>query len=91
MASSGSFEILVNVIAQRLERRDIEDAGLVRQAEGGALVDQFVDGVQECRQCLAGTRGCGNQRMPAGTDRSHAWVWHSEGAAKRLSNQPETA
>ena len=62
-------EVLVDVRAERLERRHVEDADLVRQRRRETLLEQRVDGGEERRQRLARAGGRGDQRVPAGGDR----------------------
>ena len=46
-------EVLVNVGAERLQRRHVDDAHLVRQRRRTTLFEQPVDGGEKGRQCLA--------------------------------------
>ena len=62
-------EVLVDVGAERLERRHVDDADLVRQRRRVTLFEQRVDGGEERRQRLARAGGRGDQRVPAGGDR----------------------
>ena len=59
------FQILLDVVAQRLERRNIEDFGAVLEVAGQRLAHQAVDAGQKCRQRFAGAGGRGDQRGPA--------------------------
>ena len=65
-------EVLVDVAAQRLQRRDIDDAHLVRQRTGQAFLQQVVEGDEERRQRLAGSGRRGDQGVPAVADRGPA-------------------
>ena len=56
-ARQRDVQILVDVVTQRLERRDVEDLRLVRQFADAGLAHQRVDGRQKRRQRLAGARG----------------------------------
>ena len=47
------FQVDLNVVAQRLERRDIYDIGFVREMPASCLPNEIVDGRQKCCQCLA--------------------------------------
>ena len=76
---SGLGQVLVDVGAQRLERRHIEHPDLVGQRTAKALLEQIVDRRQEGRQRLAGTGGRGDERVPSG-----ARSIPSRGAARRL-------
>ena len=62
------FEILVDVVAERLERRNVHDFGLVRQRPAARAPHQRVDGDQKSRQRLAGARGRGNQNVAPRAD-----------------------
>ena len=62
-------QVPVDVGAQRLERGDVEDPGLLRQGPGETLPEQPVQLDQEGRESLAGARGSGDQSVPAGADR----------------------
>jgi len=53
------FQVLVNVVAQGLERRDVDDFGVVRQRSLPRPPDQTVDGHQECRQRFPRSGGRG--------------------------------
>ena len=57
------LEVATDVVGQRLERRDIEDARLVRQLSTLTLADQLVDPGQEGRQRLARPGRSGNQAV----------------------------
>src|SRR6476646_6423607 len=51
------FEVLLNVVAEGLERRDVEDFCPVLQISGQRLADQAVNAGKKCGQSLAGTGG----------------------------------
>ena len=55
------FQILVNIVAQRLERRAVDHLCAVRQCAGACAADQAVDANEKSRQRLPGTRGSGNR------------------------------
>ena len=59
-------EILLHVVPERLERRDVHDLRRVLQRAGGGLPDQHVDAREERGQRLAGAGRRGNQRVAAG-------------------------
>ena len=63
------FEIAVDVVRQRLERRDVDDMHGVRKPSVEPLADEVVDGGEEGGQRLARARRRGDQRMPPGLDR----------------------
>ena len=60
------FEIFLNVVAQRLQRRDVKHFGAVVQIAGQRLADQAVDAGEKCGQSFAGTGGRGDQRGAPG-------------------------
>ncbi len=62
------FEIAVNVVGQRLERRDIDHLHRVGQGASHALAHQIVDGGEEGGQGLARAGRGGDQRVPPGLD-----------------------
>ena len=62
-------EILVDVGAQRFERRDIQDADLIRKRRGQSLSRQLIEGRQECGERLSRSSRRSNQRVPAVQDR----------------------
>ena len=57
-----NFEVLLDVVAERLERRDVEYFGAVLQISGERLADQTIDAGEKRRQRLAGSGGRGDQR-----------------------------
>jgi hypothetical protein len=59
-------EILLDVVSERLEGRNIEDLGLVRQV--GSLAEEGVDRGKEGGQRLARSRGGGDQDVAALAD-----------------------
>ena len=68
-AGQRCLEIDVDIVRQRLQRRDVEHLRRVRQAERQTLAKQHVDGGQERRQRLAGTGRRGDERVAAAADR----------------------
>ena len=62
---SGLGQVLVDVRAQRLERRDVEHANLVGQGSPEALLEQIVDRRQERREGLSRAGRRGNQGVPS--------------------------
>jgi hypothetical protein len=56
-------EILVNVCAQGLERRDVDDAHLIWERSTEALTEQLIDGGQKRGEGLARTGWCGDERV----------------------------
>ena len=65
----GLRQVPVDVGAQRLERGDVEDPGLLRQRPGQALAQQQVQLYKESGEGLAGAGGGRDQGVPAGADR----------------------
>ncbi|MCY1350371.1 hypothetical protein D9M69_366010 [compost metagenome] len=65
------FEVDMDVVGQRLERRHVDHRAALRQhaAVGQPLLHQFVDGGEEGGQRLARTGGRGDQRRAPGADR----------------------
>jgi len=59
------FQVLLNVVAQRLERRNVEDFGAVLQVAGNRLAHQAVNAGEECGERLARAGGGGDQRGAA--------------------------
>ena len=63
------FEIAMNVVRQRLERRDIDDLRLVGQLSRQTLADEPIDRGKEGGERLAGAGRRGDQGVAAGLDR----------------------
>ena len=59
--SQRHFKILLDVVAQRLQRRDVENFGAVRQISSQGLAHQSVNTSEERGQGLAGPGGSGNK------------------------------
>ncbi len=62
------FEILLDVVAEGFERRDVEDFGAVLQVSGQGLANQAIDAGEKRGQRLAGAGGGRDQRGAAGKD-----------------------
>ena len=62
------FEIFLDVVAERLERGDVEDFGAVAQFAGERLADQPVDAGQESGQRFARSGRSRDQRGVPGED-----------------------
>ena len=71
LANAGErrFEVAIDVVRQRLQRRDVDDAGLVGQAPLLAFAHQLVDGGEKRGECLARTRRRGDQYVFARLNR----------------------
>ena len=61
-------QVLVDVGAERLERRDVDDPHFVGYWMLEAFAKQLVQCREECRQGLARAGGCSNKRVAALTD-----------------------
>ena len=85
------FEVFLNVVAQGLQRRDIEDFGAVAKIASQSLAHQAVDASQKCRQGLARAGGSGNQGGMSGENVRPALLlglgWSAETANKPLAHQ----
>ena len=68
-AGERRLQVALDVVRQRLERRDVDDVRLVREAPRGAFAHQRVDRGEERRERLARAGGRGDQCMAAGHDR----------------------
>jgi hypothetical protein len=62
------LEILLDVVRQRLQGRDVDDARFVRQSPLTALARQLIDHGQERGQRLTRTRRCGDEHILARLD-----------------------
>src|SRR5687767_5287975 len=67
------LEVLMNVVGERFQRRDVDDMG-VRREGGAGEADQTVEAKQECGEGLAGACGSGNENVAAGADDGPAEV-----------------
>jgi hypothetical protein len=77
-----ALEVLLHVVGQGAQRRDVEDAGLVR--ERAPLPEQGVDRGQERGQRLARPGGSGDQDVAAPLDPRPALALGRGGLAERL-------
>ena len=78
------LEVLLDVVRERLQRRDIEDVDFVRQTLLDALDHQVIDGREECRERLARPGRGGDQGVTVlGRD--------GPGAGLRLRGRGEAA
>ena len=62
ISPSGDVQILLDVVAQSFQRRDVQDFGLIEQVAGEGFAHQHVNAGEERRQSLAGTGGSADQR-----------------------------
>ena len=60
------LKIFLNVVAQRLQRRNVEDFGAVRQIARQRLAHQPINAGEKCSQRFARARGRGDQRGAPG-------------------------
>src|SRR5262245_22182755 len=67
-AAQRRFQIALDVVGERLERRDIDDVRLVLELAGEAPADKIVDRGHEGGKGLAGPGRSCDQRMAAGLD-----------------------
>ncbi len=70
---SGSLEVLLDVVGERAERRDVDDLGLVLERPGGRGANQPIEAIEErcerlARSCRRGDEGV----APAGDGRPGA-------------------
>ena len=63
-----AFEVFLDVVAQSLQRRDVEHFGAVVQIAGQRLADQAVDAGEKRGQSLARAGRGGDQRRASGQD-----------------------
>src|SRR5262249_18502149 len=67
VADSGErrFEVALDVVGKRLERRHVDDVGLVRKPAFDPRANERVDRAEERRQRLARAGGGGDEGVPA--------------------------
>ena len=81
-AGQRRLEVALDVVRQRLERRDIDDVGLVLQSVGQALAHQGVDRREKRGQGLARAGRRGQQHMTLRLDRRPRLRLRGSGAGK---------
>ena len=81
------FEVLLNVVGQRLEGRYVQYPRLVGQRAAQPFTDQVVDGGEKGRQGLARTGGGGDQGMAVTADRRPRLLLHLGGVTE-LPGEP---
>ncbi len=59
--SQRDVQILLNVVAQRFQRRNVQDFGLIEQVAGERFAHQHVNAGEKCGERLAGTGGRADQ------------------------------
>src|SRR5262249_28956492 len=67
-AGQRRFQVALDVVRERLERRDVDDLGFVLEAAVEPLPHQAVDGGEKGRERLARSGGGGNQHVPPGLE-----------------------
>ena len=87
-SSEWLLQIFSNVVAQRFERRDVNDLRFIGQFGLHAFAEQHVERSQKRRQRLARTRRCRNQRVPSGLDCRPATGLRFSRRAERLIEPP---
>jgi len=75
-------KVLLDVVAERLERGDVDDLGLVPELARNALAHQVVDHRQEGGERLARAGRRRDQRVPARLDR-----WPGVGLRRRRADE----
>ena len=66
--SERNLEILLDVVAERFEGRDVKNLGAVTQIAGERFADETVDAGKKCSQGFARSGGGRDQRGAAGED-----------------------
>ena len=89
-AAARQREILVDVGAERLERRHVDDSDLVGQRPAQPFLKQTVERRQKRRQRLARSGRRGNQRMATGSNRLPALPLSGRRLAEVSANQRAT-
>ena len=85
------LEIALDVVGQRLERRDVDDARHVRKPALDALAHERVDRREKRGERLARAGRRGDQRVPAARNRRPGVGWAAVAPRKLASNQAWTA
>ncbi len=67
-SSEGHFEVLVDVVAERAKRRNVDDTDRVGKLALGGRLHETVDRDQKRRERLPRPRGSGDQNVAAGSD-----------------------
>ena len=78
------FEIFLDVVAQRFQRRNIENFGAVGRSSGERFAHQAIDAGEKCGQRFAGSGGRGNERGAAGENVRPALLLRLSGRAEAL-------
>ena len=86
-AAQRRVEIALDVVRQRLQRRDVDDLGFVAELTGRPLADQRVDRGEKRRQRLARAGRRRNQHVAAGLDGRPSGVL-SRGRRREAAQEP---
>ena len=62
------FEVLLDVVRERFQRRDVDDLRFAAQPAFERFTDEAVDTNEKRREGLAGAGGCGDEHGPAVAD-----------------------
>jgi hypothetical protein len=63
-----NLQVALNVIAQGFEGRDVDHLSCIFESSGQSLLDEIVDGAEECGQGLARTGRSGDECVLPGFD-----------------------
>jgi hypothetical protein len=83
-ATARNGQVFVDVRAQRLERRDVDDADFVRQWRAQALLKQLVDASEKRRERLPGSGRRGDEGVASRLDLAPAPLLRRRRRAKRF-------
>ena len=91
ISASGISRLLVHVVGERLERRDVDDLGFVGELAGARGAHQTVEADEKCRQRFARAGGRGDQDIAAGCNfAGQPAICGSVGWPKRAANHSAT-
>jgi hypothetical protein len=89
--SEWRLQVFLNVVAEGLERRDVEDLSAVGQISRKCLANKRVNADEECGKSFSRTGGGGDQRSLAGEDVRPALRlrlgWRAEAADEPFLNE----
>ena len=83
-AGQRRLQVAVNIVRERLQRRDIDNVGRVGQIPFEALPDQIIDGRKKRRERLARAGRGGDQGVPARLDRRPGFELRRGGRGETL-------
>jgi hypothetical protein len=84
------LEILVDVVAQRLEWRNVDDFGLVGERAEAGPPDQRVDTDRKAASVFPDPVGAEISTSRPSRMKGQPWIWGSVGAPRRVSNHSAT-